>query len=113
MKQKQKIQHTILTFVGLLAVFAFGIFWFRFDNLPENFTGPLHGLDVLLFLAVTYITWLPIFMKILLWAIASHIKRYETPPPVEGLKVAFCTTFVPASESIELLRKTLPTLVGV
>ncbi|HSX32388.1 MAG TPA: glycosyltransferase [Candidatus Saccharimonadales bacterium] len=52
-------------------------------------------------------------MKVLNWAIASHIRPLPDIKPRPGLKVAVITTFVPASESAGLLEKTLPALINV
>jgi cellulose synthase/poly-beta-1,6-N-acetylglucosamine synthase-like glycosyltransferase len=49
-------------------------------------------------------------MKLGLWAIVSHIKGTSSATPLPGLKVALITTFVPGSESVELLHKTLPAM---
>jgi cellulose synthase (UDP-forming) len=51
-------------------------------------------------------------MEVLGWSIASHIKNRTDIKPTTGSKVAFVTTFVPASESISLLEKTLPAMVN-
>lgn len=69
---------------------------------------------MVLYLCVTYVIWLPIFMKVLLWAVASHIRPTTEPPlPEANKRVAFVTTFVPGSESSSLLHRILPTLVKV
>jgi len=47
-------------------------------------------------------------MEILGWLICSRIEAHREPPgPEPGLRVAFLTTFVPASESVDMLRTTL------
>jgi len=51
-------------------------------------------------------------MEVLGWAIVSHIKEPRHHRPPENLRVAFLTTFVPQSESIELLEHTLPAMVA-
>lgn len=113
MDTKYNIQFTLLAFSNSIALVAFGILWFQLGNIPQNFSGSLHAVDYLLFLGVTYVIWLPMFMKVLIWAIASHIQ----PPrafvaPEKNKRVAFITTFVPGAESASLLHRILPTLVN-
>jgi cellulose synthase (UDP-forming) len=51
-------------------------------------------------------------MDILAWLICSRLEgRQESPPPPRGLRVAFITTFVPGSEPLEMLRRTLASMV--
>ena len=50
-------------------------------------------------------------MAVLSWSVVSNIKQVTAPKPKKGLKVAFVTTFVPASESVDLLHKCLPAMV--
>jgi cellulose synthase (UDP-forming) len=113
MNTNQKIIYSILNTLALFATLAFGIYWFQLNHIANNFNGWASIFDVLLFLITTYIIWLPIFMKGLLWSIASHIKPMKTKRPQPGLRVALITTFVPASESISLLHQTLPAMVKV
>jgi cellulose synthase (UDP-forming) len=108
-----RVRYTLLSSVGILIVGLFAFWWLNPAHIAHNFNGPFGALDVLLFLLVTYVIWQPIIMEMLSWAIASHIKEPRHYPPAKGLKVAFITTFVPHSESIELLHKTLPAMLNV
>ncbi len=111
MNRSQHFLHTLFASGALTAVVIFAVYWFRLSHVAHNFHGWEHVGDFALFAVVSFIIWLPIVMKVLLWAIASHIKPIKYYKPEEGLKVAFITTFVPASESISLLHKTLPAMV--
>jgi cellulose synthase (UDP-forming) len=111
MSQKQTVQLTLFILIGLLAVYGFGSIWFNPQNITHTFHGYLRPVDLILYLMVTYVIWLPIFMKILFWATASHIRELPIPTPPSNARVAFITTFVPSSESIQLLHQTLPAMV--
>jgi cellulose synthase/poly-beta-1,6-N-acetylglucosamine synthase-like glycosyltransferase len=102
---------TIYTILSLFAVGLFAIWWFNPQHIPQNFTGPFRILDIILFLSVSYVIWHPIIMDILTWTISSHVKDTRQQKPQQGLKVAFITTIVPASESVDLLHKCLPAMV--
>lgn len=103
--------HSLLTGLILVVVSLFAIWWLNPAHIPNNFSGTLHLLDVVLYLMITYIIWHPIVMEILTWSIVSHIKKTPKRTPQKGLKVAFITTFVPQSESISLLEKNLPAML--
>lgn len=89
----------------------FGVAWFQLSNIPNNFTGWLHVIDFIIFLLLSYVIWHSIIMRVFTWAVAYNIKDHPELEPQDGLKVAFVTTFVPGSESITLLHKTLPAMV--
>ena len=103
--------HTVQTGITLFILAAFGVWWLMPSHIPNNFVGGLHVLDVLFYLTITYIIWHPLLMETLTWSIASHIKKTPKRTPQKGLRVAFITTFVPGSESITLLHKTLPAML--
>ena len=113
MHSPQKLMFTILCTLSLMSVLGFGLFWFNGTHIAHNFNGWQHLFDFAFFALVTYIVWLPIFMKMGLWSITSHIKPAFSTVPKPGLRVALITTFVPASESIDLLHKTLPAMQSV
>ena len=100
-----KTLHTILSALALIILAAFAVYWFDPAHVPNNFTGAARVFDVLLFLLVSYIVWHPLVMSVFSWSVVSHIKpekhqkMFHTKPR-RGYKVAFVTTFVPASESI-------------
>ena len=113
MNRRNKL-HTLFSLVALLVLAYFAVWWFRPENIAHNFIGANHAFDFILFLLVTYVIWHPLVMEVLSWAISSHIRKpTPTPVPQPNLKVAFVTTFVPQSESIDLLKKTLPAMVAV
>ena len=107
-----QIFHQIIIIIALIFTSLFFLWWFQLSNIPNNFQGFWGLLDIVLFLIVSYVVWQPIIMAWFNWLVASHIKNnIETPKPKKNLKVAFLTTFVPASESIELLHQCLPSMV--
>lgn len=112
MSPKRKIQYVLLKLIGLAAVLAFGAYWFTPQNVGNNFHGGLYAVNVLLYLCVSFIIWLPIAMKVLVWTLASYIRPKTAPRPPDDLRVAFITTFVPASEPISLLKQTLAGMVA-
>lgn len=113
MDARNKLIFATLCTMSLFAILIFGQYWFQLGHVAHNFGGWWHILDFILFAVVTYVVWLPIFMKIGLWAITSHIKPVEHTMSAQGMKVALITTFVPASESVTLLHKTLPAMQAV
>lgn len=117
-KEKPKFSYSVTKYTQLVySVFAlacvsvFGAWWFQPTHIPHNFTGEYHFFDVLLFALVSYIIWHPIIMDVLTWSISSHIKAIKKQKPEKGLSVAFITTIVPSSESLDLLHKCLPAMV--
>lgn len=113
MNHIDKLKFIVLCTLSLLAVFLFGVYWFDPARIPNNFYGWQHTFDLLLFATVTYVVWMPIIMKVALWAITSHAKNLPYTTPQTGLRVAMITTFVPGSESASLLHKTLPAMRAV
>jgi cellulose synthase/poly-beta-1,6-N-acetylglucosamine synthase-like glycosyltransferase len=113
MTQKDKILYACMMTVALTATCIFGYLWFLEGGVADNFSGNYDFVDVLIFILVSYVIWHPIFMKMVTYTISSHIEQTpeESPMPEPGMKVAFVTTFVPASESIDLLHCTLPAMV--
>jgi cellulose synthase/poly-beta-1,6-N-acetylglucosamine synthase-like glycosyltransferase len=106
-----KLSQSVYTALALALISYFAIWWFVPGHISHNFTGWLRSIDVLLFLCVSYVIWHPVIMEVLNWAIASHIRPLAKRKPSPGLRVAFITTFVPGSESADLLAKTLPAMV--
>lgn len=113
MNKRQKIQFYILSVIALVFLVRLALWWFSVSLIPENFQGLAHVFDILLFFVVTYVIWHPIMMEILSWLIASNIKPQNRKVARPGYRVAFITNFVPGSESIDLLLKTLPAMVAV
>lgn len=106
-----KYIQTVYTAFAIIFVAAFALWWFHPSHIPSNFIGGFRIFDLLLFLLVSYVIWHPIIMDVLTWAIASHIKDLRRQKAPRGKKVAFITTIVPASESLDLLHKCLPAMV--
>lgn len=103
--------HQIVAIIALIITSIFAIWWFQISHIPNNFQGFWHIFDIVLFLIVSYIIWHPIIMTGFNWLVASHIIDRKSSKPQKGLKVAFLTTFVPDSESIDLLHQCLPAMV--
>ena len=112
MRRSERAVYWLLVLVGLGLTLLFGKVWFEPAFIPNNFTGAKHIFDFLAFVVVSYIIWHQIFTELLSWLVARTIKRPPRMKPAEGLKVAFITTYVPASEPPELLRTTLPAMVA-
>ncbi len=112
MNKRCKLYYVVFSIISVIIIGYFAVWWFRPMHVPHNFGGLLHGFDVILFLLVSYVIWHPISMEVLAWVIAGNIKENPKPRLASGAKVAFITNFVPASESIELLKKTLPAMVA-
>lgn len=112
MNRAERVIHACLAGIGLASIAIFAMWWFNPHHLPNNFHGIMRIADVLLFMIVSYAIWHPIMMRVLSWAIASHIKQPSNKKPSKKYKVAFITTFVPSSESTELLHKCLPAMVA-
>ena len=95
----------VLTWAALA---AFLIWWLQPAHIPSNFRGRNHNIDVVLFVLLTATFAHRLFMDGLTWSWPAGSGREEVPPsPADGLRVAFITTFVPASEPLNMLRKTL------
>lgn len=107
-----KRRFNILMIIAVAMIALFASYWFRPSNVAQNFSGPLHIIDFILFALITYVVWHQVMMDTLTWLISRAIKRpkYEKPEPSH--KVAFITTFVPSSEPLELLDRILPAMVN-
>lgn len=112
MRKSQRAAYWLLVLIGLCLTGLFAKAWFTSAFVPNNFSGVNHIFDFVAFITLSYIIWHQIGMELLSWLIARTIKRPSHLEPAEGLKVAFITTFVPASEPAELLRSTLPAMVA-
>ena len=100
----------LLAFAGGSLV-AFLGWWFQPDHVAENFAGGWHAVDLVLFVALTLVFGHRIFMDVFTWVVSWGMRPEQVPPaPERGLRVAFITTFVPASEPLDLLRQTLPAM---
>lgn len=108
---RSKISQIFFSVFAVMIVALFAIWWFEPSHIPSNFGSAPKIVDIIIFFLVSYVIWHPIVMEVLTWCIASRIKPYRQQKPVPGLRVAFITTIVPASESLSLLDKCLPAMV--
>jgi cellulose synthase/poly-beta-1,6-N-acetylglucosamine synthase-like glycosyltransferase len=113
MTRTQRIQYALLLVLAVGALAAFLGWWLLPSHVPSNFTGRHHVLDWVLFVALTLVFGHRLFMDAFSWVVAWGMRDHAPPgPPEPGLRVAFITTFVPSSEPIELLHRTLPAMVA-
>ncbi len=109
---RQRIIYGLLLSAGLSLAARFGIYWFSPTRLSHSFGRHLNPGDVVLFTALTFVVWHRLLMDLLGWIICSRVEPHRDPPyPPTGLRVAFITSFVPASESIDVLRQTLASMI--
>ena len=102
----------LLLAVGVVLAARFALYWFSPARLPRDFGGGLGVCNVILFAALTLVVWHRQAMDILSWLICSRVEGHQgSPPPPRNLRVAFITTFVPGSEPLEMLRRTLASMV--
>lgn len=112
MSARQRITYVVLLSVAAVSVGAFAFFWFSPARLPHNFDGAARVVDVVLFLLLTFVVWHRVLIEAVSWLIIRKLGATRPPPPPrDGLRVAFITTFVPASEPIGMLRRTLSSML--
>jgi cellulose synthase/poly-beta-1,6-N-acetylglucosamine synthase-like glycosyltransferase len=110
----QRVTYRLLLFVALGSMAAFAWWWLDGSHVPSNFAGRAHIVDYVLFALLTATFSHRAFMDVFSWLVALQIgKPVVTPPPPNGVRVAFITTFVPGAETVELLRETLTAIVAV
>ena len=109
---RQRLTYALLLACGLFLGARFAVFWFNPARLPRDF-GPSAGLgDLALFAGLTVVIWHRQVMDIIGWIICRRMDPQREPPrPAPGLRVAFITTFVPGSESLDMLRRTLASMM--
>jgi cellulose synthase (UDP-forming) len=99
--------------VGLGLAACFGHFWFAPTRLPHNFSKRNDVADLVLFGALTFVVWHRVLLDISAWLLCTMVRTYRQPPnPEPRLRVAFITTFVPSSESLDLLYRTAKSMVA-
>ncbi len=110
---RQRLTYGGFLVVGLFLAARFALFWFSPQRLPHDF-GRNFGLgDVALFGGLTFVIWHRQVMDIVSWLVCRRMDPHREPPrPATGLRVAFITTFVPASESLDMLRRTLRAMLA-
>jgi cellulose synthase (UDP-forming) len=110
---RQRFFYWALMTIGLALAGRFAFFWFDPARLPHAFGPMLAPGDYALFAGLTFVIWHRQAMEILSWLICRRTDKHQEPPhPQPGLRVAFITTFVPGSESLDLIRQTLANMVG-
>lgn len=113
MTPREQKGYTFFLSVGLIFAGLFAYWWFQPEHITGYFSGSYRILDVLLFIALTFVMWQRIGMDISGWLIGRKIVDPKQRTPEPGKKVAFITNFVPGSEPIEMLRKTLSAMKKV
>ena len=103
----ERVVYWFLMTIGLLLAGRFAVFWFNPARLPRSFGRALEPGDFI-YRRHTVVIWHRQVMEIAAWIICRKVPRHQEPPPPEvGLRVAFITTFVPGSEPLDLLLRTL------
>ncbi|PWU23566.1 glycosyl transferase family 2 [Candidatus Cerribacteria bacterium 'Amazon FNV 2010 28 9'] len=113
MSRSQRWTYRILFTIGITFTSAFFLWWFQPSHIATNFKGIFHGLDILLFLLLSYVVWYQIINECFSWFTAGFMRHPQYRAPQKGLRVAFLTAFVPGTEPYSLLEKTLKAMVGV
>ena len=109
---RQRLAYGVLLAGGLFLAARFAIFWFNPARLPRDFGPGADVGDLALFAALTLVIWHRQVMDIIGWVICRRMDPHREPPrPAPGLRVAFITTFVPGSESLDMLRRTLASMM--
>ena len=105
--------HGVVVAIGLVMTVAFGRYWFEVARLPHDFSRGIDVADIALFAALTFVVWHRLVLDVSAWIICLRVGSHRAAPlPQPGLHVALVTTFVPASESLEMLRRTLTSMVA-
>jgi cellulose synthase (UDP-forming) len=109
----QRIGYIVLMLIGLAFAAGFGHFWFAPGRLPHDFSKGKDAADLVLFGALTFVVWHRLILDIAAWLLCTLVRSHQQPPvPRPGLRVAFITTFVPSSESLALLQRTVTHMVA-
>jgi cellulose synthase (UDP-forming) len=110
---RERLIYLVLVVIGFALAIRFGYFWFSLDRMPKDFGSHLNAGDIALFALLTFVVWHRQMIDMCSWLICTRVEAYRpAPPPATGLKVAFITTFVPKSEPIELLKRTLISILN-
>jgi cellulose synthase (UDP-forming) len=109
----QRIVYALMFSLGLVVLARFGYFWFDAARLPRDFGRHIDAGDIALFAALTFVVWHRVLIDLSAWLICRRVDPLRSdPPPARGFRVAFITTFVPGSESLDMLRETLVTMLA-
>ena len=110
---RHRLVYGLLLASGMFLAVRFAFFWFDSARPPRDFGARLNLPDLVMFAALTFVVWHRQLLDMCTWLACAKMEEYRpAPPPAPGLRVAFITTFVPGSESIEMLRHTLVSIVG-
>ncbi len=114
MTRRTRAVYVVLLAVTAVTLLGFLGWWVLPSHVPSNLDGGWHAVDLLLFAALTVVFGHRVLMDCYTWLIVWFVQpRVEPPAPPEGLRVAWITTFVPASEPVDMLRENLPAMVAV
>jgi cellulose synthase (UDP-forming) len=109
----KRLAYALLLGLGLAFAVRFAVFWFNPARLPRDFSGGFAIANLALFAGLTFVVWHRQAMDILSWLICRRVEAHRDAPPLRsGMRVAFITTFVPGSESIEMLGVTLTSMLA-
>ena len=112
MTRSQRFAYRLLMVLGGASLIAFYAWWLQPAHVPVNFVGWAHLIDWAIFLILTGVVSHRAFMDVYTWVVIRKIEpRLPAPEPPVGLKVAFITTFVPGTEGLDLLERTLPAIL--
>jgi cellulose synthase (UDP-forming) len=107
-----RILYISATLIGLGLAVAFGVFWFSNARLPHDFGRRINWADIALFGALSFVVWHRLVLDVFAWVMCLTVRSYRrAPTPQPGLRVALITTFVPSSESLDMLRRTLAGMI--
>jgi cellulose synthase (UDP-forming) len=117
MSKSEKIIFRSLVVIWVILVLRYFIWWISPEHIPSNFyyinnpTVPI--INVLLFCVLTFTAFIMTVVKFASWILIWRISKPTHLPPEEGKRVAFLTCFVPGSEPVDMLEKTLQAIRNV
>ena len=111
---KGRLTLAALLVVTIMFIIRYLDWWFQSEHIPSNWkNSPLQFLDYLLFSILSFVIFLGTFLKLGTWFAIWHMAKPKYIAPRDGIKVAFVTCYVPGSEPVEMLRKTLIAMKNV
>lgn len=121
MTPQQRRSYWIISGFLALAWGSFLVYWLNFERRPSNFSadGTPNVFDIALFVGLSLVLLMPIFMLTLGWMVTGLLQRKvealipTTLPDPVSTRVAFITTYVPGSEPIGMLSQTLQAIKAV
>jgi cellulose synthase (UDP-forming) len=110
---KDRLSFGLLVVLYLTFLTLYTKWWFSPTHIPANWSGLAHNFDILIFILLTFVVFIGTSQRLAglfaLWFASKPIHQ----APSEGLKVAFLTCFVPGSEPVDMLVKTLKAMKDV